>query len=174
MCSSDLEFRAAVHFTHGQGYFEQFKVDQDVANYNMLPNIFNGDTITTTNLVRRRWLNNNFYGVTGSYVLNKNNITSTTGIGANHYNGQHYGRVIATGDPLIFVVDHQYYYGQSDKYDANAFTKIEWAVVPKKFVVNADLQARYVAYNTKGVDNDQRAYDVNTSSQFFKIGRAHV
>ena len=166
------EFRAAVHFTHGQGYFEQFKVDQDVANYNMLPNIFNGDTITTTNLVRRRWLNNNFYGVTGSYVLNKNNITSTTGIGANHYNGQHYGRVIATGDPLIFVVDHQYYYGQSDKYDANAFTKIEWAVVPKKFVVNADLQARYVAYNTKGVDNDQRAYDVNTSSQFFnpKLG----
>jgi iron complex outermembrane receptor protein len=166
------EFRAAAHFTHGEGYFEQFKTDQDVASYNLVPNILNGDTITTTNLVRRRWLNNNFYGVTGSYVLKKNNFTSTTGIGANHYNGQHYGRVIATGNPLVFDVDHQYYYGQSDKYDANAFTKIEWSIVPKKFVVNADIQARYVAYNTKGVDNDQRAYDVNTSSQFFnpKLG----
>lgn len=170
------EFRAAVHFTHGEGYFEQFKVDQDVANYNMLPNIINGDTINTTNLVRRRWLNNNFYGVTGSYVLKKNNFTSTTGVGANHYNGQHYGRVIATGNPLIFVFDHQYYYGQSDKYDANAFTKIEWAVIPRKLVLNVDVQARYVAYNTKGVDNDQRAYDVNTSSQFFnpKLGVRYV
>lgn len=166
------EFRTAFHFTHGQGYFEQFKVDQEVASYNMLPNIINGDTINTTNLVTRRWLNNNFYGVTSSYVFKKNNFTSTSGVGANHYNGQHYGRVIATGDPLIFVVDHQYYYGQSDKYDANAFSKIEWAFVPEKFIVNADIQARYVAYNTKGVDNDQRSYDVNVTSKFLnpKIG----
>ena len=166
------EFRTAFHFTHGQGYFEQFKVDQEVASYNMLPNIINGDTINTTNLVTRRWLNNNFYGVTGSYVFKKNNFTSTFGVGANHYNGQHYGRVIATGDPLIFVVDHQYYYGQSDKYDVNAFSKMEWAFVPEKFIVNADIQARYVAYNTKGVDNDQRSYDVNVTSKFLnpKIG----
>ncbi len=166
------EFRAAAHFTHGQGFFEQFRADENVANYNMLPHIVNGDTITTTNVVRRRWLNNNFYGVTGSYLLKKNNFTSTTGFGANHYSGQHYGRVIATGNPLIFVVDHEYYYGQSDKYDANAFSKIEWAVVPRKLILNADVQARYVAYKTKGTDNDQRAYDVNTSAQFFnpKVG----
>ena len=166
------EFRAAGHFTHGQGFFEQFRADEEVANYNMLPHIINGDTITTTNLVRRRWLNNNFYGVTGSYVLKKQNVTSTTGFGANHYSGQHYGRVIATGNPLIFVVDHEYYYGQSDKYDANAFSKIEWAVVPKKILVNADIQARFISYQTKGTDNDQRSYDVNSSSQFFnpKVG----
>ena len=166
------EFRAAAHFTHGQGFFEQFRADEEVANYNMLPHIINGDTITTTNVVRRRWLNNNFYGVTGSYVLKTKNFTSTTGLGANHYNGQHYGRVIATGNPLIFVVDHQYYYGQSDKYDANAFSKIEWAVVPKKIMVNADIQARFISYQTKGTDNDQRSYDVNTTAQFFnpKVG----
>jgi iron complex outermembrane receptor protein len=169
---STHEFRAAAHFTHGQGFFEQFRADEDVANYNMLPHIVNGDTITTTNLVRRRWLNNNFYGVTASYVLKKNNFTSTTGFGANHYSGQHFGRVIATGNPLIFVVDHEYYYGQSDKYDANAFSKIEWAIIPKKIIVNADLQARFISYQTKGTDNDQRAYDVNTSAQFFnpKVG----
>lgn len=166
------EFRAAAHFTHGQGYFEQFRVNEDVANYNMLPHIENGDTITTTNLVRRRWLNNNFYGVTGSYVLKNNRFVSTTGFGANHYSGQHYGRVIATGNPLIFVVDHEYYYGKSDKYDANAFTKMEWAVVPKKLMVNADLQTRFISYVTMGTDNDQRGYDVNMSTQFFnpKVG----
>ena len=166
------EFRAAAHFTHGQGYFEQFRVNEDVANYNMLPHIENGDTITTTNLVRRRWLNNNFYGVTGSYVLKNNRFVSTTGFGANHYSGQHYGRVIATGNPLIFVVDHEYYYGKSDKYDANAFTKMEWAVVPKKLMVNADLQVRYISYQTSGTDNDQRLYDVDNTTQFFnpKVG----
>lgn len=166
------EFRAAAHFTHGQGYFEQFKTDQDLANYKLLPQIVNGDTITTTNLVRRRWLNNNFYGITASYVLKKNNFTSSTGIGANHYNGQHYGKVIATGNPLSFEMNHQYYYGQSDKYDANAFSKLEWAVVPRKLIVNADIQARYVSYRTKGTDNDQREYDVDMSTNFLnpKVG----
>jgi iron complex outermembrane receptor protein len=166
------EFRTAFHFTHGEGYFEQFKTDQDVTNYNMLPQIVNGDTLSLTNLVRRRWLNNNFYGATSSYVIRKSHFTSTSGLGVNHYNGQHYGRVIATGTPLIFVVDHQYYYGQSDKYDANAFSKIEWAVVPRKLIVNADLQARYVSYKTKGTDNDQRAYDVDMSTNFLnpKVG----
>jgi iron complex outermembrane receptor protein len=123
-------------------------------------------------LVRRRWLNNNFYGATSSYVIRKRRFTSTSGVGLNHYSGQHYGRVIATGTPLIFVVDHQYYYGQSDKYDANAFSKIEWAIVPRKLIVNADLQARYVSYRTKGTDNDQRAYDVDMSTNFLnpKVG----
>ena len=166
------EFRTAFHFTHGEGYFEQFKTDQDVTNYNMLPQIVNGDTLSLTNLVRRRWLNNNFYGATSSYVIRKRRFTSTSGVGLNHYSGQHYGRVIATGTPLIFVVDHQYYYGQSDKYDANAFSKIEWAIVPRKLIVNADLQARYVSYRTKGTDNDQRAYDVDMSTNFLnpKVG----
>ena len=166
------EFRTAFHFTHGEGYFEQFKTDQDVTNYNMLPQIVNGDTLSLTNLVRRRWLNNNFYGATSSYVIRKRRFTSTSGVGLNHYSGQHYGRVIATGTPLIFVVDHQYYYGQSDKYDANAFSKIEWAVVPRKLIVNADLQARCVSYRTKGTDNDQRAYDVDMSTNFLnpKVG----
>jgi iron complex outermembrane receptor protein len=166
------EFRTAFHFTHGEGYFEQFKTDQDVTNYNMLPQIVNGDTLSLTNLVRRRWLNNNFYGATSSYVIRKSKFTSTSGVGVNHYSGQHYGRVIATGTPLIFVVDHQYYYGQSDKYDANAFSKFEWAVVPRKLILNADIQARYVAYKTKGTDNDQRAYDVDMYTNFLnpKVG----
>ena len=166
------EFRTAFHFTHGEGYFEQFKTDQDVVNYNMLPQIVNGDTLSITNLIRRRWLNNNFYGATSSYVIRNRKFTSTSGLGVNHYSGQHYGRVIATGNPLVFEVDHQYYYGQSDKYDANAFSKIEWAVVPRKLIVNADLQARYVSYITKGTDNDQREYDVDMTTNFLnpKVG----
>jgi len=166
------EFRGAAHFTHGQGYFEQFMAADSLLAYNILMQTSDGDTIYTSDLVRQRWLNNNFYGVTGSYVLKAKNFTSATGVGANHYNGQHYGRVIAIGNPLIFDIDHQYYYGQSDKYDVNAFSKIEWVVVPKKMTVNADIQARYISYQTKGTDNDQRAYDVNTSAQFFnpKLG----
>jgi iron complex outermembrane receptor protein len=166
------EFRAAAHFAHGQGYFEQFKTNQDLANYNILPLLVNNDTLSVTDLVRRRWLNNNFYGMTSSYVIRNRNFTSTSGLGVNHYSGQHYGRVIAIGSPLAFDVDHQYYYGQSDKYDANAFSKIELAVIPRKLIVNADLQARYVSYKTTGTDNDQRVYDVNLSTQFFnpKVG----
>lgn len=166
------EFRTAFHYTHGQGYFEQFKVDQDLASYNMSPQIFNGDTISSADLVRRRWLNNNFYGITSSYVVKGTNFTSISGMGANHYSGQHYGRVIAIGNPLVFDVDHEYYYGQSDKYDANVFSKLEWAVVPRKLIVNADLQARHVSYITQGTDNDQRVYDVDMSTNFInpKVG----
>ena len=66
-------FSIACHYTHGEGYYEQEKLNQQLTNYG-LENIQLGDTlITTTNLIRRKWLNNDFTGITYSINHKTNN-----------------------------------------------------------------------------------------------------
>jgi iron complex outermembrane receptor protein len=62
--SDKLSFSGALHYTKGFGYYEEYKTDAKVTNYGLTPVVVGGSTITNTNLARRLWLNNDFYGVT--------------------------------------------------------------------------------------------------------------
>ena len=53
---------AALHYTKGKGYFEQYKEDETLADY-YLPD-FQGNVVS--DLVRKRWLDNDFFGATFS------------------------------------------------------------------------------------------------------------
>ena len=72
-----LKVNAALHYTRGIGYYEQYKgigenaginyySKENLADYGLSPVMLtnNGDTsyITETDLIRRRWLDNHFYG----------------------------------------------------------------------------------------------------------------
>ena len=53
----------SLNYTYGRGFFEQFKEDADLAFHNIDPVSIGGESIETSDLIRRRWLNNNFYAV---------------------------------------------------------------------------------------------------------------
>ena len=61
-------YNIAAHYTHGEGYYEQEKLDQNLTDYNLSNIIIGNDTIYNTDLIRRKWLNNDFGGL--SYSLN--------------------------------------------------------------------------------------------------------
>ena len=62
-----------LNYTYGRGFFEQYKEDQDFTDYDFEEITIGGETISTTDLIRRRWLDNDFYvvNVNANYKNNK-------------------------------------------------------------------------------------------------------
>jgi len=129
----------------GAGYFEQYRTNDRLSTYGIASAIVNGDTITRTDLVRRRWLEN---------VLSGANISADIDLGAHRlvlggsysdYRGDHFGEVIWTRDVGIPNIQDRYYDNEGHKTDANAFAKLTCAV-NEKLDVYADAQVRHTEY----------------------------
>ncbi len=159
-------------YVRGKGYYEQYKDNDKLSKY-LLPAVVTGnDTITRTDLVRRRWLDNHFYGTTFSLDYNRfKKLTFNLGGGLNRYEGQHYGEVIwaryaSTGDTR-----HRYYSGQGLKTDMNLYAKAYYQFTGR---LNAygDLQVRQVDYHVDGTDSDLKTLDVDKRMTFLnpKVG----
>jgi iron complex outermembrane receptor protein len=170
--SNALTFNVGLFYIRGKGYFEQFKVASNFANYS-LPNVVVGsDTIVSTDLVRRRWLDNHFYGVTYALEYKKNNQFDFTIGGAwNQYDGNHFGEIIWARFASSSNIRHRYYENNGMKTDFNIFAKINYSF-SDKFLAFFDLQYRNVAYNVSGIDNDLRYIFHDVDYQFFnpKVG----
>ena len=147
---------AALHYTIGKGYFEQYKEDEDLTDYN-LP-AFNGNSIS--DLVRKRWLDNDFFGATFSLNYKNENVDLLFGGAANRYLGLHYGEVVWTQNYI--PNPNRYYDNYGNKDDVNFYTKASYNVT-NKLNLFADLQYRMVFYDATSVKFD----DVNDTFRFF-------
>ena len=165
----------ATHYTKGAGYYEQYKGDkynsllnngseEDLADYGLNNAIINGDTITTTNLIRRKWLDNDFYGVTFSANHSTKKMNLILGGAANTYLGNHFGKVIWS--ELYSDMDHEYYRNEATKKDLNLYVKADYDLTNK---LNAylDLQARFVDYTFEGFNSNGEVSDQTVNLKFF-------
>jgi iron complex outermembrane receptor protein len=162
----------ALHYTRGKGYYEEYEMDQYFSDYNLEDAVIGSDTITMTDLIRRRWLDNHFYGFTFSLNYdNKRKIKATIAGALNHYEGGHYGQVIWSEIASGFEKNYRWYENNSGKTDANIFTKINWQV-SAKINIYGDLQLRRIMYDIEGIDNDLRDISQDHIYTFFnpKLG----
>lgn len=160
-------FNLNAFLVRGLGYYEQSRMGDDYSNYN-LPNVVIGqDTLTSTDLIRRRWLDNYFYGSTFSLEYNSfKKLTASFGGGYNKYDGDHYGRIVWARNAGNIENDHQYYYSKGIKKDFNIYGKVYYQLTPKLNAF-ADLQFRNVSHNIMGTDNDQIALATDEAYSFF-------
>ena len=168
-------YNIAAHYTHGEGYYEQEKLDQNLSDYN-LSNIFIGnDTIFTTDLIRRKWLNNDFGGLTYSLNHKMNNIDLIVGGAYNKYSGQHYGNIIWSEFASNGTFEHEYYRNIATKYDNNIFVKANYAASQKTSLF-IDMQLRNIDYEFNGNDIDGNIGKQNIELEFFnpKLGLTHI
>ena len=168
-------YNIAAHYTHGEGYYEQEKLDQNLSDYN-LSNIFIGsDTIFTTDLIRRKWLNNDFGGLTYSLNHKMNNIDLIVGGAYNKYSGQHYGNIIWSEFASNGTFEHEYYRNIATKYDNNIFVKANYAASQKTSLF-IDMQLRNIDYEFNGNDIDGNIGKQNVELEFFnpKLGLTHI
>jgi iron complex outermembrane receptor protein len=174
--NSQFSFNAALHYTDGEGYFEEYKAQDRLSKYG-LPNVIQGGvTIDRSNLVRRRWLDNNFYGATFALNYNPNQAVNFTLGGAyNEYRGKHFGQVTwaeyaSTGDNF-----RHYYDGKGNKDDFNIYGKVNYSPV-EKLNLFGDLQYRRVNYDITGTDKNLKALDFNNEYNFFnpKVGATYT
>ncbi|MFK7784096.1 MAG: TonB-dependent receptor [Crocinitomicaceae bacterium] len=151
--SNRLRLKAAGHYTRGRGYFEQFRTDDDFSTYGFDPVVLGGDTVTTTDLIRRRWLDNHFYGGVFALSYNTENLNLTWGGGANQYLGGHYGEVIWAEFASSSSIRDRYYDNDSKKTDLSSYLKATYRM--NRFTFYGDLQFRHIDYSFLGIDQVQ-------------------
>ncbi len=139
----------AFHFTRGRGYFEQFREDDDFATYGFEPITVNGELVNTTDLIRRRWLDNDFYGTVFSATYTDEGIQLISGGGFNIYEGDHFGEVIWARFASNSEIRDRYYEDNSRKTDLNLYVKANYQL-DQKWSLFGDLQYRGVSYSANG------------------------
>jgi iron complex outermembrane receptor protein len=161
-----FNFSVSGHYTYGRGYFEQERLDDDFADYS-LENVVIGDSvITSTDFIRRRWLDNDFYGATYSLNYSNEKLNLSYGGSYNEYEGEHYGEIIWAGLAVNSNIGDRYYEGIGKKKDFNNYFKVNYQLTDNLNLFG-DLQLRSIDYKTKGTDNDLTKYD--TGGNYFFI-----
>jgi len=159
---------ATGHFTHGEGYFEEFKDGEDLADYLLPDVVIGGDTVSTTDLVRRRWLDNDFHGAVLGAERRWDRAALTLGAAANRYDGGHFGRVIwAENASTAGTPNYTYYDSDGLKLDRNVFARFVQRSQDGRLQAQAELQYRGVRFETMGTDNDQVDINVPRDSATF-------
>ena len=165
--SNQLNFNATAHYTKGAGYYEEYKGEAFLGSYGIEP------AFVTSDLVRQRWLDNDFYGLIFSlnHTSADGQMETTVGGGWNNYIGSHFGDVIWVDSATTSALPHRYYENQADKNDFNLYAKTNYQINSR---VNGflDLQYRRIGYNFLGVDEDGSELDQGISLNFFnpKLG----
>lgn len=165
--SQNWTFNPTLHYTKGRGFYEQFKPEDKYSNYG-LPNVVVGtETIKKTDIIRRKWLDNDFYGATYSldYQSNKK-FSANIGGGWNKYDGDHFGEIIWAKNASTSNIRYRWYESNSIKTDFNIFTK-GYYQVSEALNFFADLQYRTVSYDIKGVNDDRANITQQSNYQFF-------
>lgn len=150
----------------GQGYFEQYRADDDLATYGIDPVVINDDTVVTTDLVRRRWLENTLTGANISTSMKLGAHRLVLGGNYSDYRGDHFGELIWARYAGDRDIGDPYYDNDAHKTDANAFAKLTYAVSPRMDVFG-DAQVRRVGYRFLGFNNDLENLTQRVEYTFF-------
>lgn len=172
--SSQWSLTATAHYTHGYGYYEQYK--KKSFSYWGLPSYTDagGNEIKKAYGLYRKHLNNHFYGgiVSAKYISEA--IDIQIGGAANHYMGAHYGTLHHLQDSLYggsIPVQYEYYRNNADKVDANIYSKLNWRILQKgkhRLSLYADMQYRFVRYMRNGLnDEDMQDLPLQVNYHFF-------
>lgn len=166
--NSKISFNVTGHYTKGKGYYEQYKQNQFLADYT-IENVFTpkGDTISSSNLIRRLWLNNDFAG--GIFNVNYtpfSKLAFTLGGGYNTYFGRHFGNVIWSQFSSNSSINQEYYFNTANKNDGNIYLKTNYKPV-SNLNVFVDLQLRNVNYRFLGFDDSLASKMQNQTYTFF-------
>ena len=155
-----------LNFTHGEGYFEQYKEDEDFADYNLEELTIGGETINTTDLIRRRWLDNDFYVINANVNYKDDSLNALVGTSYSSYSGDHFGEIIWAQFASDSEIRDRYYNGNGKKTDLSFFAKGTFRI-NDKISLFADLQTRHVSYKTTGTNSDVIAFLVDKNFNFF-------
>ncbi len=164
--NSNWSTNVSLNYTYGRGYFEQYREDADLSFHNIGPIEIGDEIIETSDLVRRRWLNNNFYAANVNVNYKNDSWDVTTGAFYSYYGGDHFGEVIWARNAGDTEIRDRYYSGNGDKNEFTAFSKATFRL-NDKWSFYGDLQGRFVNYRTSGLTSDKVLLNEQRTYEFF-------
>ena len=163
---------ATAHYTHGAGYYEQYK--RKKLSYWGLPYSHKAYGMY------RKQLDNHFFGgvLAAKYISEP--VDLQFGGAANYYLGDHFGTLHYLADIPLPISNspypYEYYRNHARKTDANIYAKANWRIINRaqeNLSLYADLQYRYVRYERNGMnDEDMTDLPLEVDFHFFnpKVG----
>ena len=153
--NTSLNWNLALHYTSGSGFYEQFKEGEDLEDYLLKPLSIGGVSITETDLIRRKWLDNDFFGAVYSINYSKDRLDVTLGGGSNSYIGDHFGKIIWAQYSSNGGIDHEWYRSRGKKTDHSIYLRSNYGLSKNLFLFG-DIQYRLINYGIEGFDDDLR------------------
>ncbi|MDR2233411.1 MAG: TonB-dependent receptor [Tannerella sp.] len=161
---TDINF--TLHYTDGKGYYEDYKEDAKYSAYK-LPDYVDqsGDIQKETDIVRRKWMRNDFYGGIFRLKYENDRFQTIFGSAVNNYIGDHFGRAIWVKTAAnLPKPDYEYYRNRGEKLDYNVYTKSSFRF-GESFYGYVDLQYRGINYQINGSD-DKAGDNLHVDKQF--------
>ncbi len=164
--SNHLNINAALHYTRGDGYYDEYKVNKNLQDYGLSKDKYK------TDLTRQKKMGNDFYGFVASANYSLDNFKAILGGGWNKYDGDHWGNVKWVKNPVeTFYPGYEYYRNNAQKTDYNVYGKVNWEFM-KGLNAFVDLQYRHVGYRMQDPEDDAWAdksgnYVINEKFDFF-------
>jgi iron complex outermembrane receptor protein len=151
--SPTLSFSGALHYTRGYGYYQEYRNDDKLSDYGITPVVIGGTTIESTDLVRRLWLDNDFYGATYNFNYKPSNkLDLTLGGAYNEYKGRHFNNIEWTQQSTNIEPDYEYSRNTAKKTDFNLFARAEYHL--GDVLLYGDMQYRHIGYSFLGFDQN--------------------
>ena len=167
--TSRMKTKTTLFYTKGKGYYEEFRFQDALNNYGIQDFINNsGALISRSDIVRRRWLDNDFAGLMADldYKIS-DDLTIQSGLAVLTYVGDHYGNIIKSSEDLPqWEKENKYYKSNGQKSEFTAYLRSNYTVA-KKLCFHGDLQIRKLNYEVGGKDNDLRMLQVDYNKVFF-------
>lgn len=170
-------FNLSLFATKGKGFYEEYRQGDQLGNYGI-----DDTTGAYVDVIRRRWLDNWYYGTTFAARYNNKGTQITIGGASTMYDGNHFGELIwATGLPAEAALGEKYYRDSAQKMDNNVYVKLNQSV-GERINVFLDVQVRMINYSFTGFDStgNQLPQDVNymfinpKAGIFFSLNRMHT
>ena len=161
-----VNMHSALHYTRGAGFYEEFREGDALGNYGIDPVLVEGVAITESDLIRRRWLDNHFYGMVTSFDAQVSDQLKLTFGGAyNIYDGDHFGEVIWARFAGNSDIRERYYDNNGYKTDGSGFIKASYSPV-EGVELFGDVQLRTIDYTFLGLDDNGSALDQSVNYTF--------
>lgn len=145
----------AFHYTHGKGYYQEYKNKRSLIEYGLKPYEIAGvsEPVKKSDLVRKKNVASDFGGIVFSLNYRSDQLQMSLGGGVNKYVNDHDGNVIWVKNYIgDLAPDHRFYENTGRKTDANVYGRINYEAV-RSLYFYADLQYRYIRYTIRGVND---------------------
>ncbi|HRZ99064.1 MAG TPA: TonB-dependent receptor, partial [Paludibacter sp.] len=162
---------ATAHLTRGKGFYEEYKLERNYLEYGLTPDTLAGAALEETDLVRQKWLDNYFYGITYALNYQTDKLNASVGGALNRYDGNHYGKVIWVRNANNLDMSKEWYRSKGIKDDANIYAKLNFEPLSGLFA-SVDLQYRFINYRMQGTD-DKYDEDKNVMRDITQTHKYH-
>lgn len=164
--NKNLTFNATLHYTKGQGYYENYKYNAKFSKYGLDNQIVDGATYKKSDFIIRQYMDNDYYVASANFHYNNRALSVIGGLNYSFYDGNHFGRLRWCKLNPALAPNKEWYRNEGKKDDMSAFVKAEYQIVTG-LTAYLDLQYRFIFYEMNGMDKDFVEMESTNHYNFF-------